>query len=458
MKNTIPCLYAEYGRYISRFRSIQLYIDCLIPVERRLLLSLHDVAKPKPKKRVKSAKVVGYCIGSYHPHGDISAYGSLVQLARKGFADPKGNFGHENGRDSVSAAGQRYTEIRAEKVVDDLISENLNFVPWANLEGMDAEEPIYFSTIVPLGLIGHGFHYGMTFYSSIVPRYNYIDLCTRLKHLLDGGDPKHNIIKPSIPGCIIQESGLNDYYDILTKGTGSLIISPITKINKSNIEILGKSPGGGFKTLINKACRPSYKIKKNKADKVIELEKGNPLGEYYIIDLSKSTHTKVIIEPRRGINLSNLYTTIKKYITKNIYILCNFVDHETGKVRIRSIDELLLVNYQIYIDTCLLKYQDKLNKLLERKFECDVIAQVIRPIFKQYKCNTIADVINYYKKSPLPNISEQDITNICSKKSIKQLIEYKLDVSSIISQIQTVKNDIININTIIYDKLEAILK
>lgn len=66
MRHIVSSLYAEYGRYIDAFRAIPKGIDCLKPVERRLLLSVHQVAR---KKLEKSAKVIGACIGNYHPHG-----------------------------------------------------------------------------------------------------------------------------------------------------------------------------------------------------------------------------------------------------------------------------------------------------------------------------------------------------------------------------------------------------
>lgn len=66
MKHIVSSLYAEYGRYIDGFRAIPKDIDCLKFVERRLLLSVHQVAR---KKLEKSAKIIGTCIGNYHPHG-----------------------------------------------------------------------------------------------------------------------------------------------------------------------------------------------------------------------------------------------------------------------------------------------------------------------------------------------------------------------------------------------------
>lgn len=104
MKNVVTHLYSDYGKYIDKLRAIPYYIDALKPVERRLLLSIHDVARKKP---VKSAKVVGECIARYHPHGDMSTYESLVGLVNRGFAVGQGNFGYP-GLVDAKAAAQRY--------------------------------------------------------------------------------------------------------------------------------------------------------------------------------------------------------------------------------------------------------------------------------------------------------------------------------------------------------------
>lgn len=81
MEKVIPTFYAEYGRYISRFRMIPSNIDCLIPVERRTLLILNRMGSSKP---IKSFKIDGCVTGELHPHG--SAYSTLVNLVRNGLA------------------------------------------------------------------------------------------------------------------------------------------------------------------------------------------------------------------------------------------------------------------------------------------------------------------------------------------------------------------------------------
>ena len=76
MKKIVPALYSSYGRYIDEFRAIPNINDCLKPVERRTLYSLHKTAQ----KLTKSAKVVGDIIGMYHPHGDACLHTHKVWL------------------------------------------------------------------------------------------------------------------------------------------------------------------------------------------------------------------------------------------------------------------------------------------------------------------------------------------------------------------------------------------
>jgi DNA gyrase/topoisomerase IV subunit A len=107
MKNVVTNLYPEYLRYIDSFRAIPWKIDALKPVERRLLLTVHEVARTKLQK---SAKVVGFCLGKWHPHGDIACYEALAGLVNRGLVTGQGNWG-SMGLEDMSCAAQRYCLI-----------------------------------------------------------------------------------------------------------------------------------------------------------------------------------------------------------------------------------------------------------------------------------------------------------------------------------------------------------
>lgn len=123
MDKIIPVFYSEYGRYISRFRMIPLNIDGLIPVNRRLLLTMHRIAR----KTTKSARIVGELIGTLHAHGDSAAYESLVNLVRNGFADSTKSTWGGPGLVDAPAPAARYCVVG-----DTLITTNYGNIPIKN--------------------------------------------------------------------------------------------------------------------------------------------------------------------------------------------------------------------------------------------------------------------------------------------------------------------------------------
>jgi DNA gyrase subunit A len=181
MKEQISELYAEYGKYINKFRAFPLIHDGLKIVERRLLYSLYEVAK---EKKVKSATVVGHCIGHYHPHGDTSAYGTLAGLVNGGLAIGQGNWGNSFGIEPCGPAAMRYTECKSSKLVLDMMFENIQYIKKVPLE-MD-DEPLFLPTKLPVCLINtDAYCQGIGFGSrTIIPSYSIPDLVKRLQWLL----------------------------------------------------------------------------------------------------------------------------------------------------------------------------------------------------------------------------------------------------------------------------------
>ena len=167
MKEQLTALYGEYGRYINKFRAFPLNLDGLKIVERRLLYSLYLTAKDE---NVKSALVIGYAIGHFHPHGDSSAYGSLCALVSGKIAIGQGNWGNKAGVEECGAAAMRYTEIKSSKFILDMAFEFIKFVKMEALE-LD-EEPLFLPTKLPLCLVNTTYCQGIGFGSrTIIPSY-----------------------------------------------------------------------------------------------------------------------------------------------------------------------------------------------------------------------------------------------------------------------------------------------
>ena len=117
--------YIDYSMSVIVGRALPDVRDGLKPVHRRCLFAMHELGNTYNTKHVKSARVVGEVIGKYHPHGDSSVYDAIVRLAqdfslRLPLVDGHGNFGSIDGD---PPAAMRYTEVRMQKVTDELLGD-----------------------------------------------------------------------------------------------------------------------------------------------------------------------------------------------------------------------------------------------------------------------------------------------------------------------------------------------
>ena len=117
--------YIDYSMSVIVGRALPDVRDGLKPVHRRCLYAMHELGNSWNTKHVKSARVVGEVIGKYHPHGDSSVYDAIVRLAqdfslRIPLVDGHGNFGSIDGD---PPAAMRYTEVRMQKVTDELLGD-----------------------------------------------------------------------------------------------------------------------------------------------------------------------------------------------------------------------------------------------------------------------------------------------------------------------------------------------
>jgi len=127
--------YLDYAMSVIIGRALPDVRDGLKPVHRRVLWAMHELGNSYNKPYKKSARVVGDCMGKYHPHGDQSIYDTLVRLAqdfsmRYPLVDGQGNFGSIDGD---NAAAQRYTEVRLDKLTNEILAdiekETVDFTP-----------------------------------------------------------------------------------------------------------------------------------------------------------------------------------------------------------------------------------------------------------------------------------------------------------------------------------------
>ena len=182
--------YLNYALSVITSRALPDVRDGLKPVQRRILFTMWQQNLTADVKHRKCAKVVGDVMGSYHPHGDVALYETLVRMAqpfslRYPLVDGSGNFGSLDGD---SAAAMRYTECRLARLSDEILTEiDQATVPFRpNYDGTKTE-PVVLPSRMPNLLINGatGIAVGM---ATNIPPHNLTEVCTALIKLLDNPD------------------------------------------------------------------------------------------------------------------------------------------------------------------------------------------------------------------------------------------------------------------------------
>jgi DNA gyrase subunit A len=222
--------YLTYAMSVLIDRALPDIRDGLKPVHRRIMYSMRDLNLTAGAKYQKSAKIVGHCLGNYHPHGDGSVYDAMVRMAqpfslRYCLVDGQGNFGSIDGD---AAAAYRYTEARmtrlGELLMEDIQYETVDFKPNYNSE---SEEPTVLPAKLPNLLVNgsSGIAVGM---ATNIPPHNLAEICDGIIHVIDNpactvGDLMRFVKAPDFPtgGQVCGLAGLREAYET---GRGRLVM------------------------------------------------------------------------------------------------------------------------------------------------------------------------------------------------------------------------------------------
>jgi DNA gyrase subunit A len=222
--------YLSYAMSVIVGRALPDIRDGLKPVQRRILYAMHELHLRHNQPHKKSARIVGECLGKYHPHGDIAVYDALVRMAqdfslRYPLINGQGNFGSIDGD---PPAAMRYSEARLAHIADyllqDIDKDTVKFFP--NFDN-SLTEPEVLPSVLPSLLVNgaSGIAVGM---ATNIPSHNLGEVCDALSHLLDNPAATvkelHRFIKgPDFPtGGII--CGKGDILKMYEEGKGKLIL------------------------------------------------------------------------------------------------------------------------------------------------------------------------------------------------------------------------------------------
>ena len=331
--------YLDYSMSVIIGRALPDVRDGLKPVHRRILYAMHELGNTHNRAYKKSARVVGDVIGKYHPHGDTAVYDAMVRLAQEWslrylLVDGQGNFGSVDGD---SPAAMRYTEVRmdrlAEELLADLDKETVDFGP--NYDD-SLTEPLVMPTKFPNLLVNgsSGIAVGMT---TNIPPHNMGEVIDGTLHLIDNPDATVQDLMQFIPGPDFPTAGMitgrEGIARAYTTGRGQITLRGKTEIEESK--------KGDREAII--ITEIPYQVNKARLiEKVADLVREKKLeGISDIRDESDRQGMRVVIELKRdaiaGVVLNNLYATTPLETTFGAVMLAI----DGGQPRTLTLKELL---------------------------------------------------------------------------------------------------------------------
>jgi DNA gyrase/topoisomerase IV subunit A len=339
----------EYGLFVVGDRAIAHICDGLKPVQRRVVWVLHEGKWSSKAVPVKSARVVGDTMGKYHPHGDASIYGSLINLGwlRYPLVQRIGNYGSRTSLLDLGYAEQRYTETKLSKFGDRLF-DDIHVIPTKPTVTEDRTEPRMLPVRVPLLLVNGsaGIAVGI---SADIPPHNLGEVINATLHLLDNSDCSTSDLLKHIKGPDYGTGRLlSDKRELLSlyeTGKGRLRYSCDYVIEEGSrgvkrLVITGLIPG---------IQRPKFLRETQKlADKKLLVSPANDEG-------SLDTGCRIVVEFKDPkIVTDRLLPLLKKTTTHNFWAL-----DLKGRPRRYSLKEMLQVflNFRRRIERLVLEDQ-----------------------------------------------------------------------------------------------------
>ena len=368
LKKTMETSYIDYAMSVIASRALPDVRDGLKPVQRRVLYSMIELNNGPDKPHRKSARIVGDTMGKYHPHGDSSIYGALVNMAqpwslRHPLVDGHGNFGSVDGD---GAAAMRYTEARLSKISMELLADinkdTVDFVP--NFDETEKEPTVLPSRFPNLLVNGTtGIAVGM---ATNIPPHNLREVVAAVVKIIDNRieEDRETSIEEILPivkapdfptgGIILGTRGSEEAY---RTGRGKIRVRAVTDIETM--------PNGKSRIIVTEL--PYLVNKANLIQKIAELVKLKKIdGITDLRDESDRDGMRIVIELRRDANanviMNQLYKHTQMQDTFGVIMLA-LVNNEP---KVMNLLDMLIhyIRHQEEVVTRRTKYD--LNKAEER--------------------------------------------------------------------------------------------
>lgn len=387
LKKTMEKSYIDYAMSVIAARALPDVRDGLKPVQRRILFSMEELNIGPDKPHRKCARIVGDTMGKYHPHGDSSIYGALVNMAqdwsmRAILVDGHGNFGSVDGD---GAAAMRYTEARLSKIsvemLADINKDTVDFIP--NFDETE-KEPVVLPSRFPNLLVNGttGIAVGM---ATNIPPHNLGETINAVIKLIDNkvDEDRYTQIEEILPivkgpdfptgGVIIGTRGIEEAY---RTGHGKVIVRGVTNIepmdNGKNRIIITELP-----YLVNKARlieKIAELVKDKKIDGITDLrDESDREGMRVVVEIRRDVNPNIVLnklykhtqlQDTFGVNMLALVKNEPKVMSL-LEILTNYLDHQKDVVTRRTKYDLNKAEERAHILKGLLIALDNIDEVIK---------------------------------------------------------------------------------------------
>ena len=406
LEKTMKESYIDYAMSVIASRALPDVRDGLKPVQRRVLYSMIELNNGPDKPHRKCARIVGDTMGKYHPHGDSSIYGALVNMAqewstRYPLVDGHGNFGSVDGD---GAAAMRYTEARLSKIsmemLADINKDTVDFQP--NFDETE-REPVVLPARFPNLLVNGttGIAVGM---ATNIPPHNLRETINAVVKIIDNiveedretaMEELLEIVKgPDFPtgATILGTRGIEEAY---RTGRGKIRVRAVT-----NIETL---PNGKSRIVVTEL--PYLVNKARLIEKIAELVRDKKIdGITDLNDHSSREGMRICIDLRKDANanviLNLLYKHTQLQDTFGVIMLSLVPNHGNMEPKVLNLKEMLEYYLEHQENVVRRRTQYDLNKAQER-------AHILEGLLKAL--DNIDEVIRIIRGSRNVQIAKQEL-------------------------------------------------
>ena len=415
LEKTMKESYIDYAMSVIASRALPDVRDGLKPVQRRVLFSMIELNNGPDKPHRKCARIVGDTMGKYHPHGDSSIYGALVNMAqewstRYPLVDGHGNFGSVDGD---GPAAMRYTEARLSKIsmemLADIGKDTVDFVP--NFDETEKEPTVLPSRYPNLLVNGtSGIAVGM---ATNIPPHNLREIVAAVVKIIDNIVENNRettieelmeVVKgPDFPtgAVILGHKGIEDAY---RTGRGKIRVRAVTSIEQL--------PNGKSRILVTEL--PYLVNKARLIEKIAELVRDKKIdGITDINDHSSREGMQICIDLRKDANanviLNQLFKHTQLQDTFGVNMLCLVPNHGSLEPKVLNLKEMLeyYLAHQEEVVTRRTKYD--LNKAQERAHILEGLLKALDNIDEVIRIIRAAASVNEAKAGLMDTFALTDV-------------------------------------------------